>query len=53
MLRLVPFQNQVAKIRVEYMGRQFFDPCFYPPPTHTHSHTLKNVGGFVLAPLMI
>ena len=30
LLRLVPFQNQVAEIRVEYMDWQFLDPCSSP-----------------------
>ena len=30
MLRLLSFQNQVAEIRVEYMGTQFLDPCSSP-----------------------
>ena len=50
MLHLVPFQNKVAEIRVEYLGRQFLDPC-----SSTHAPPLKIVcvGGGVLAPLMI
>ena len=30
MLRLINFQNKVAEIRVEYMGRQF--STYVPPP---------------------
>ena len=33
MFRLAPFENKVAEIRVEYIGRQFLDPCSSPPPT--------------------
>ena len=46
MISLVPGQNQIAEIRVEYMGRQFLGPCSSPSP-------LKNVGVFVSEPLMI
>ena len=34
MLRLVPFENKVAEINVEYIGRQVLDPSSSsPPPT--------------------
>ena len=29
-LRLVAFHNKVPEIRVEYLERQFFDPCSSP-----------------------
>ena len=33
LLRLVAFQNKVAEIRVEYLGRQVLDPCTFIPLT--------------------
>ena len=32
LFHLVAFQNKVSEIRVEYLGRQFLDPCSSSPP---------------------
>ena len=31
MLHLAPLENKVTEIRVEYIGRLFFDPCSSSP----------------------
>ena len=47
MLRLVPFQNKVAEIRVEYLGRQFFLTHVPPPPLKVC------FGGRICAPMIL